>query len=367
MSCVADRVILHVDFDYFFAQCEEIRDPQLRVKPVCVCVYSGRDQNSGAVATANYLARRYGARSGVSIRTAMAQLKERDDAVFLPTDFGYYADISENAMGILQGYADIFEYVGKDEAYLDVTAKTGGSYDAGSHLAQRIKNDIKRKIKLTCSVGVSPNRLISKIASDFNKPDGLTVVTPEKVKEFLQPLKVRDIPGIGKKTEQALAKMGVSTVEQLRSMSIFDLNSSFGRRTGAYLHNAAVGEDHEPVAQREPQVQFSRISTLSKDSTDPDFLRQNLLRMCEELHKTVQENKMLFRSVGIQFIQSDLSNRTKSRMLRNSTASRIELEKAATELLREALESQKRQIRRLGVKVSDLSEARGQFSMDNYF
>lgn len=361
------RIVLHVDFDYFYAQCEEVRNPELKIKPVCVCVYSGRDQDSGAVATANYLARRYGARSGMPIRTAMARLRTREDAEFLPTDFDYYSDVSERAMGIMRRYADVFEYVGKDEAYLDVTGRAEEDYGVASHLAQQIKNDVRGGVKLTCSVGVSPNKLVSKIASDHKKPDGLTVIRPDMVPDFLRKQKVRDIPGIGRKAEKKLAGMGATTVEQLREMSIFRLCESFGRKNGTYMYDAARGEDCEPVAEREPRVQFSRIVTLKEDSKEFDSLHRDLMRICGDVHRMVQDNRVLFRSVGIQFIHSDLTNRTKSKTLKNPTSGLGELGKAATSLLRDALEGHEKHVRRLGVRVSEFSEARGQFTMDSYF
>ena len=193
------RVVFHVDFDYFFAQCEEIRIPDLKSKPVCVCVFSDRGGDSGAIATANYIAREFGVKLGMPISFAKKRLEERKEAIFLPVDFDYYLEISEKAMSIIKESADIFEYVGKDEAYLDVTDRVEGNFDKASHLAQQIKNSIRDKVKLGCSIGVSSNKLIAKIASDFRKPDGLTVVSPEKVEEFLEKLKIRAIPGIGKK------------------------------------------------------------------------------------------------------------------------------------------------------------------------
>ena len=362
-----ERIVLHVDFDYFYAQCEEVRNMELKAKPVCVCVYSNRGSDSGAIATANYLARSYGAKSGMPIRTAKAKLSGRKDAVFLPTDFDYYSDISEKAMRLIRGYADIFEYVGRDEAYLDISSRTEGSYERAVHVAQQLKNAIREEIRITCSVGISPNRLVSKIASDFNKPDGMTVVPPGKVSEFLRPLKVRDIPGIGKKAEDALVRMKIETVEQLRSLDIFKLNLAFGRRTGAHIYRAARGDDDEPVSEREPNTQFSRIVTLRHDSKESDFLHQNLLQICRDLHATVQTNGRLFKSVGILFVQSDMSGKTKSRMLRSPTASLADLEKTASSLLEEALEDQEKTIRRLGVKVSELSEMSGQSVLDSYF
>ncbi|MEX0910607.1 MAG: DNA polymerase IV, partial [Nitrosopumilaceae archaeon] len=187
------RIVFHVDFDYFYAQCEELRNPELKTKPVAVCVFSDRGGDSGAIATANYVARKYGVKSGMPIKFAKKRLEEVSDAVFLPTDFDYYSEISQKAMDTIKEYADIFEYVGKDEAYLDVSKRTEGSFVNAGHLAQQLKNAVRNSTKLSCSVGVSVNKLVSKIASDFKKPDGLTIVPPDKIESFLDPLPIRSI------------------------------------------------------------------------------------------------------------------------------------------------------------------------------
>ena len=361
------KVVFHVDFDYFFAQCEEIRTPDLKSKPVCVCVFSDRGGDSGAIATANYIARKYGVKSGIPISFAKKRLEERKDAVFLPIDFDYYLEISEKAMDIMKECADIFEYVGKDEAYLDVSDRVGGDFNKASHLAQQIKNSIRDKLKLSCSIGVSSNKLIAKIASDFKKPDGLTVVSPEKVEVFLGQLKIRAIPGIGKKTEDRFMQMNLETIDELRKLDVFTLNKEFGRKHGIYIFNAVRGIDNEPVKERDPSVQYSKITTLKKDSKDFDYLTDNLNELCKELHEVVQKNNKTFKLIGIQFIQSDLTNKTKSRMLKNPTSNLEELQKNAVQLLKEALEDQENTIRRLGVKVSELSEVRGQSNITSYF
>lgn len=361
------RVVFHIDFDYFFAQCEEIRTPELKTKPVCVCVFSDRGGDSGAIATANYIARKFGVKSGMPISFAKKRLEERKDAVFLPVDFDYYLEISEKAMNIIKESADIFEYVGKDEAYLDVTKRVDGNFDKAGHLAQQIKNSVRDKVKLSCSVGVSLNKLIAKIASDFRKPDGLTVIAPEKVEEFLGQLKIRAIPGIGKKTEERFTQMNFGTIKELKKLDVFTLNKEFGRKHGTYIFNAARGIDDEIVKEREASIQYSKIATLKKDSKEYDFLAENLNELCKELHEVIQKNNMMFKSVGIQFILSDLTNKTKSRMLKNHTSSLEELQKNATQLLREALEDQKNTVRRLGVKVSELSEISGQSNITSYF
>ena len=361
------RVVFHIDFDYFYAQCEETRSPELKSKPVCVCVFSDRGGDSGAIATANYTARKYGVKSGIPIAFAKKRLEERKDAVFLPVDFDFYNEVSEKAMKIMKDNADIFEYVGRDEAYLDVTNRVGNNFDKANHLAQQIKNSIRDKIKLSCSIGISPNKLISKIASDFQKPDGLTVVHPERIQEFLEPLKIRTIPGIGKKTEEKFLEMQLEKIQDLKNIDIFTLNKYFGRKTGAYIYNAARGVDNEPIKEREASIQYSKITTLKKDSKDYEFLSRNIITLCKEVHEVVKKNNRMFKSVGIHFVQSDLSNKSKSKMLRNPTISIEELEKTAEQLLKEALENQTITVRRLGVKVSELTEIQGQSDITSYF
>src|SRR3989304_573234 len=319
------RVVFHVDFDYFYAQCEELRNPELKTKPVVVCVFSDRGGDSGAIATANYVARKYGIKSGMPIRFAKKRVEQVPEAVFLPTDFDYYADISEKAMDVISKYADIFEYVGKDEAYLDVSKRTEGSFVSAGHLAQQLKNAVRNSTKLSCTVG------------------------------------------IGKKTEEIFAQMDLKTISDLKKLDVFTLNSKFGRKIGAYIYNAARGIDDDPVSQRQEATQYSRITTLKQDSIDYDFLAKDLERLCEDVHATILKDNVVFKSVGIQFVQSDLSTKTKSKMLKNSTSSLDELRKTSLQLLHESLEGQKMPVRRLGVKVSELSQVSGQDSITRYF
>lgn len=364
---MSGRVIFHIDFDYFFAQCEEIRNQSLKTSPVCVCIFSDRGGDSGAIATANYIARKYGVKSGMPIKFAKSRLRDVQGAAFLPADFEYYSEISQKSMEIIKNYAGIFEYVGKDEAYLDVTKRTGGNFQAAGHLAQQLKNQIRTEIRMTCSIGVSENKLVSKIASGFKKPDGLTIVEPQKTETFLDSLKVGDIPGIGTVTQDKFAEMNIRTIADLRKADVFTLNKMFGRKISSYIYNAARGIDDDPVAERQPTIQFSRIVTLKKDSRDLEFLTQALDEICVDLYQTTLRHKKMFRSVGIQFVQSDLSGKTKSKMLKNPTASLEELKKTSALLLREALSEQKLDVRRLGVKVSELSDFEGQCSITNFF
>ncbi len=361
------RIVFHVDFDYFFAQCEELRKPELKTKPVVVCVFSDRGGDSGAVATANYQARRYGVKSGMPIKFAKRRLEEVPDAVFLPTDFEYYSGISESTMKIIREYADVFEYVGRDEAYLDVTKRSEGDFAKAFHLAQQLKNAIRSSVKLSSTIGVSSNKLVSKIASDFKKPDGLTVVEPEKIEAFLDPLPIKSIPGVGKKSEERFHEMGLQTISELKKLDVFTLNGLFGRKIGTYIYNAARGVDEYPVSPRGDPIQYSRIITLKQDTKDFEFLSKDLEQLCTEIHDAIVKDNLVFRSVGIQFVQEDLSNKTKSKTLKNPTSSREELKKTALQLLRELLEDQRLLVRRLGVKVSEFTEVSGQVDITNFF
>ncbi len=360
------RIVFHVDFDYFYAQCEEIRNPKIKGKCVAVCIFSDRGGDSGAIATANYNARKFGVKSGIPIMLAKNKLKEQD-AEFLPADFDYYSDVSSKAMEIIEKYADVFEYVGRDEAYLDVTKKTENEFHNAAHLAQQLKNEIRNSLKLTCSVGITPNKLLSKIASDYKKPDGLTSVRPEQVEEFLASLKIREIPGIGKKTEGIFGQMNVNTIEELRKIDIFDLNKMFGRKTGGYIFNSARGIDEDVVKPRAPTIQFSKIITLKKNSKELQFLQENIEELCMQLNKIAIEKNKMYRSIGIQFVNEDLSTKTKSKMLRNPGNNVIELKKVVNQLLEEALMEQEMLVRRIGVRISEFSDVEGQSSITNYF
>ena len=362
-----NRIVLHVDFDYFYAQCEENRNPDLKGKPVVVCIFSDRGGDSGAVATANYTARKFGVKSGIPIAFAKNRLKDRLESVFLSADFDYYSDISSSAMSIIESFADVFEYVGRDEAYLDVTSRTDSDFERASHIAQQLKNEIQKKIKMTCSVGVSPNKLISKIASDYKKPDGLTIIKPTEIMKFLGSLELRKIPGIGKKTESVFTDLNCRIIDDILKFDVFELNKKFGRKTGTYIYNCARGIDNNLVKLRAPTIQFSKIITLKENSKDLEFLSDNLKILCKQGNTISVEKQKMFRSVGIQFVNEDLTTKTKSRMLKNPTNSVAELEKVSLQLLIGALENQELLIRRLGLRVSELTDVEGQSDITSYF
>jgi len=360
------RVIFHIDFDYFYAQCEELRDPLLKGKPVVVCVYSARGGDSGAVSTSNYKAREYGVKSGIPIKLAKNKLKDVPDAKFLRVDHNYYSEMSDKAMKILRKYADKFELVGVDEAFIEVTERLEHDFGRAEELAMTIKQELKRELGLTCSIGIAPNKLVAKIASDFQKPDGLTLVKPEEVKQFLTNLSVGKVVGVGKKTEERLNEMGARTIGELSDIDIYELIREFRKKLGTYLYNAARGIDEEPLVEGESVTQISRITTLKKSTNVVEEMLDDLKSLCRNVHKSVIEQSFSFKSVGIMLILDDLSIKTKSRSLRSPSTSEDELFKVAKVLLEEAIAESQLLIRRLGVKVSELVTSKGQDTLSKF-
>jgi DNA polymerase IV (DinB-like DNA polymerase) len=268
-----DRVIMLADFDYFYAQCEELRNPAISDKPVVVGVYSGRTEESGAVSTSNYIARKYGVKSGMPLFLAKRKL-EGTESVFLPVDHEYYDEISDRIMRILRGYASSLEQVSVDEAYLDVTEKVEGSFEKAKEYAQKIKADVKNQVGISFSVGIGPNKLVAKIACDSQKPDGLTTVKPEEARAFLELLDVDRLLGVGKKTSLKMSEIGIKTIGDLSKYDVQKLFAIFGKTLGIYFHNAANATDNEPVQEQGEAESISRIGTLKQDTKDLEFILQ---------------------------------------------------------------------------------------------
>ena len=361
------RIIMLVDLDYFYAQCEEKRNPLLQGKAVVVCVYSGRTEDSGAVSTANYIARRYGVKSGIPISLAKKKLQNLD-AVFLPVDHEFYREISDKVMGILRGYADVFEQVGVDEAYLDVTQRTRGNYEEARELAARIKKDVLTQQELTCSIGVGPNKLVAKIAADTQKPDGLTLIE-SGVGRFLSPLPAIRLVGVGRKTEKKMETLGIRTIGDLARFDVQRLIEIFGRKLGTYFHNASLGIDNEPVQERGEAESLSRISTLKEDTRNLEVILKEADKLCDELHAKLLHRELSFRSVSILVVASDLGVHSRSKTFESPTKDLEVFKKTVRELFAKFLSESDVEARRVGVKVSNLAKEEGmkQKQITNFF
>jgi DNA polymerase IV (DinB-like DNA polymerase) len=357
---------LLIDLDYFYAQLEEQRHPELKGKPVVVGMYSGRTADSGAVATSNYLARQHGVKSGLPLFQAKARLKGCD-AAFLPVDYDYYQQISDKIMAILRSYSDTLEVAGIDEAYADVT-KRAGSYEKAETLVAEMKAAVKRDIGVTFSVGIAPNKLVAKIASDKHKPDGVTMVRPQEVQAFLSPQPVDALLGVGKKTVAKMAEMGIVTVGDLVKVDVQRLVAVFGKALGVYFYNAARGVDNEPVQEAAEAESIGRMGTLKADTRDLDVIMEKIDQQIEEIYQEFTAKHLTFKLVGISAVMVDLSGKSRSKTLERPAKDKETIHRAARELFEKYLTDTDLEIRRVGVRVGQfIKEGPQQRQLSSFF
>lgn len=357
-----DRIVLHVDLDYFYAQCEEIRKPELKGKPVAVCIYSGRTEDSGAVSTSNYEARKLGIKSGMPI--AFAKRNATQDTVFLRADIEHYEAVSIRIMSFLHTFTQLMEQASIDEAYLDVSQSVK-DYGEAAEIGSRIKSGLLSAEKLTCSIGIGPNKLISKMAAGVNKPDGLTVVTPDQIEPFLSPLPVGKLFGVGRVTEKKLNDEGIETVEQLREIPLEELRRTFGHGMGLWLHNSSLGIDDEEVAERKRE-QYGRIATLKEDTRDPGVLNETADTLLKDVIEMAAKDGQSFKTLTFIGIMDDLSTRSKNRSFQDFTDDIESCRRIMPQLIEEFLAEHTRSLRRMGVKVSNLGEKKGQKMLSDF-
>lgn len=355
MILESPRAIISIDLDYFFAQCEEVRRPELKSKPLVVCVFSGRTQTSGAVSTANYVARKLGVKSGIPILSAKNILAQHNEAEFLSIDHDYYEAVSERVMQLIKSHSPIFEQVSIDEAFIDVTDTTKTDFEVGRSIGLKIKEEIFDAEKLTCSVGIGPNKLIAKMAADLKKPDGLVVIKPEDIAGFLSPMPVGKLIGVGPKSESKFEKMGIKTIGDLSDFDVNLLSDEFGKNLGPNLKRLAQGIDTDPVKPRAIE-QLSRIITLKKDAESLWF-GDELKPLSMYLSDKLRSLNAKCRVVGIIAITSELKTKNKARRLDHLTDSSDEILHNCLELFQSLFDSSKTEttkIRRIGVRVSGI-------------
>ena len=366
---IEKRIIFHIDFDYFYAQCEEIRKPELRNIPSVVCVYSGREEDSGVVSTCNYEARKYGVKAAMPIKLAKSKLKDIH-SIFLPTDMPYYHEISLKAMRLIQNYGELFEQVSVDECYVDFTKITNSDFDDAKIFAVSLQKNIKAQIKLTCSIGVGPNKLVAKIASGINKPNGITVVRQEDAKQFISNCKIEDIPGVGPKTSKKLELLGIKSISDISNKSIFELRDSLGYKIATFLVNASNAIDYSQIKIRGTSKQIGKIVTLKKDTTSFEQVKLTVENLCTSVFENLENKRQSFRVLSIILILENLQHISFSKSLKLYSASSDELRKNSLSILNEMISNNSislDNIRRIGVVVSDLKDNSGQDSLLNYF
>jgi len=344
----AYRIILHADMDCFYAAVEMHDHPDHHGKPVIVGADPQGGSGRGVVATCSYEARKYGVRSAMPISRAYWLCP---DAVYLRPRMNRYAEVSEGIMEILREPGYRFEQVSIDEAFLDLTPI--GSFLAAKEFAEKLKHEIRTRSGITCSLGIAPTKMVAKIASDFNKPDGLTVVEPDSVQAFLSPQPVRRIPGIGEKTEKALDGLGIRTIGDLAKCDIQTLLGSFGR-AGILLHEAALGNDESEVVPREGIKSLSKETTFEKDTGSPEEIISTMEDLVREVYQGLTVEKLYFKTVTVRVISEGFKAKTKAKTIDYYHNDEKTIHDCALELLRDLYEGKK--IRRVGVRLSNLKK-----------
>jgi DNA polymerase-4 len=345
------RKIIHVDMDAFYASVEQRDDPALRGRPVVVA-WRG---NRSVVCAASYEARVFGVRSAMP---AVRAERLCPQAVFVPPDFVRYKAVSRQIREIFARHTDLIEPLSLDEAYLDVTVRKT-PLPTATATAQAIRAAIREETALTASAGVAPNKVIAKIASDFRKPDGLFVVRPDAVLDFLAPLPVGRLPGVGRVMEGKLAGLGIGTVGDLRGFAVEELERRFGR-WGRRLHELAFGIDEHPVVSERPTLQISAEDTFASDLL-LDELTPHIARLAEKtwaayLREREQVPERIARTVVLKLKTSDFHILTRSQTTPGRPTSLEELVDMACALRERVGLPSRTRYRLVGVEVSGFSD-----------
>jgi DNA polymerase IV (DinB-like DNA polymerase) len=357
------RIIGHLDMDAFFAAIEERDHPKLKGQPLVVGANPAGGKGRGVVSTANYPARAYGIHSAMPISQAWklseaARRRGRPEAVFLRGNHRRYAQVSEKIMGILHRFAPVVEEASIDEAYFDLSF--AGSYEGAAEVARRIKAEILAQERLTASIGIGPNKMVAKIASDFHKPDGLTVVTPERAEEFLAPLAVRKIPGIGPKTEKSLAQQGIKTVQDLKAWSPVEMEEKFGK-WGPGLYERIRGRHESPLVTEWEPKSIGEQETFAQDTRDLEFIFQRLWALCQEVRRRLsKEGFQTYRTVVVTVRFANFDTYSRSHTLPTPAATLRTLTFEAMKLLMPFVDRREnpkdKLIRLIGVRVEKLGK-----------
>ena len=387
------RRIAHLDMDAFYASVELLRYPQLKGLPVVIGGgrrrvddllerlrlahpeetwsdddlhriprdffprlehYTGR----GVITTATYAARQFGIGSAMGLMKA-AQLCPQ--AILLPVDFDQYRHYSRRFKTIITEIAPVMEDRGVDEVYIDFTDVPGGQREGGRVLARLIQKTIFEATGLTCSIGVAPNKLIAKMASEFNKPNGISVVLDDEIQSRIWPLACRKINGIGPKADARLQQHGIHTIEQLAACELHWLVATFGPRTGVWLQAAAQGRDERPLVTRSEPVSMSRETTFERDLHavhDRAELGAIFTRLCEQVAADLQRKGYVGKTIGIKLRFDDFQIVTRDQTIAQPTADAHLIRQYAGQCLKRAPLSQR--LRLLGVRVGTLQAAHAQ-------
>lgn len=346
-------VILHVDMDAFFASVEQLLHPEWRGKPVIVGADPRQGKGRGVVSTASYEARKFGVHSAMPISRAYRLCPH---GIFVQPHGNVYSRYSRQIMEILHQFTPLVEAISIDEAFLDVTGSLH-LYTSVEELGKEIKRKIKQKTGLSASVGIAPSKSVAKIASDYQKPDGLTIVSPDQVQSFLDPLPISKIFGVGKKTHQALEHLGIKTVKDLRLYPEEALRQKFGKM-GVHLYHMARGTDSRKVETAAQVKSVSNEITFNEDQRDPGVVLNALLALSEKVGQRLRKKGLMGKTVQLKIRFSDFSTHTRQKTLSSHTNLTNEIFAMGKHLFEE-FETSGQAIRLIGIGTTHLINEEG--------
>jgi len=355
------RIIAHIDMDAFFAMIEERDNPHFKGKPLVVGADPKNGKGRGVVSTANYLARKFGIYSAMPISQAWQLAKEaqkqgQKECIFIQPDIEKYKRVSDKIEKILRNYPTRIEKASIDEFYLDLSFAK--NYKEAQNLCKKIKEEIKQKEKLTCSVGIGPNKLIAKIASQLDKPDGLKVVRPKEVSRILNPLPARILPGVGPKTEEVLVKLKVRTIKDLKKLSESQLKKLFGK-FGEELYKKARGIDPTPIIEKREIKSIGAQTTFLKDTLNPKIIFEEFQKLVNKTFYEFKENGFTsFKTIVITVRFFDFETKSHEKSFPVPLTSKKALLSKGMNMLLPFLDKRKnpkkKLIRLIGVRIKNL-------------
>jgi len=338
------RKIIHVDMDAFYASVEQLDNPELRGKPIAV----GGGEHRGVVSAASYEARKFGVRSAMS---GFLAKKNCPDLIFVKPQYARYKEISQSIRKIFFDYTDLVEPLSLDEAYLDVTVNKKGNPSA-SIIAKEIRERIYNELGLTASAGISINKFIAKVASDYNKPNGQKTVNPEEVIGFLEGLEIRKFYGVGKVTAEKMYKLGIFTGKDLKQKTESYLNSNFGK-SGIYYYNVVRGIHNSPVKPNRTPKSVGAERTFNENLSSEVFMLERLENIATELEKRLKKSKLAGKTITLKIKYSDFTLHTRSKTLNYFIADKNLILETAKELLYQ--NKMDNSVRLLGISLANLN------------
>jgi len=347
---IPNRKIIHVDMDAFYASVEQMDNPSLRGKPIAV----GGSENRGVVAAASYEARKFGVRSAIS---GVLAKKNCPELIFVKPRFDRYKEISRKIQKIFLEYTDLVEPLSLDEAYLDVTINKKGNPSA-SLLAQEIRQRIFNEIGLTASAGISVNKFVAKIASDYNKPNGQKTVNPDEVVSFLEELPIRKFYGVGKVTTEKMYQLGIFTGLELKSKSLEFLEKHFGK-AGSFYYNVVRGIHNSEVKSDRITKSVAAEHTFDVNLSSEIFMIEKLDVIAVALEKRLKKHHVAGKTITLKIKYSDFTQQTRSKTLPYFISDKALILEIVKELLYQ--ERMKDSVRLLGISLSNLNTEQKKF------